>query len=85
MQDDEIRIRPALPEHEALIRTQSAATNDAHRARLPHVFYQTNSYQDQLLDAVFDPELATQIEAPLSDMFERLLDRGPHDMMASLP
>ena len=55
MPADPITIEPALPEHEPLIRAQSAATNAAHHARLPHVFRASNDYQDRLLDAAFAP------------------------------
>jgi len=54
--DSMIKIVPALPEHEAMIRAQSAQTNATHRARLPHVFGPTNDYQTSLLDMAFAPQ-----------------------------
>lgn len=57
MRDDAITITPARPEHEALIRAQSAQTNSAHHARLPHVFQAENGFQNGLLDAAFADDL----------------------------
>lgn len=56
MQDDEITITAALPQHEAAIRSLSDKTHALHRARLPHVFGPENSTQHKFLDALFQPD-----------------------------